>query len=267
MTVLGEFVLPTRAPVWTRALVQVLGGLGVEEKAARQSLARTAAEGWLVSDRDGRRVRWSLTESGQQLLSEGAHRIYTFGTHRNGWDGQWLVLAVTVPELQRQLRSRLRTRLAWAGLGSPAAGLWVTPDAAKEPEVARVLSEHGLTGSAFCYVGRFGSIGEPQTVVAQAWDLAGVEEGYERFVDTFETVDPATPGEVLLAQLRLVHAWRRFPFVDPQLPGELLPPRWAGIRAAEVFRRRHAEWDPVARRHWAALATPDHRNGRDPVPH
>lgn len=271
MTVLGEFVLPTGASVWTQTLVEVLGRLGVEEKSARQSLARTAADGWLVSDRDGRRVRWSLTNSGYQLLSEGAQRIYGFGARRNGWDGQWLVLAVTVPELQRQLRHRLRTRLAWAGLGSPTAGLWVTPDAGKEPEVARVLAEQGLTGSAFCYLGRFGSIGEPQTVVTQAWDLAGVATRYERFVAEFEAAAPMTPPEVLVAQLRIVHAWRRFPFVDPQLPTELLPPQWVGTRAADVFRRRHAEWEPVARRHWASLAALDtgngRGNGRGPVPH
>ncbi|MDQ3152170.1 MAG: PaaX family transcriptional regulator [Actinomycetota bacterium] len=265
MTVLGEFVLPTGAPVWTQTLVEVLGLLGVEEKSARQSLARTAADGWLASDRDGRRVRWSLTDSGQRLLTEGAQRIYGFGTHRNGWDGRWLVLAVTVPELQRRLRHRLRTRLAWAGLGSPAAGLWVTPDASKEPEVAQVVAEQGLTGSAFCYVGRFGSIGEPQTVVAQAWDLARVEKGYEQFVADVEAAAPTTPAEVFVTQLRLVHAWRRFPFVDPQLPTELLPAQWAGVRAADVFRRRHAEWEPAARRQWASLAGLDTGNSRGPV--
>lgn len=131
MTVLGEFVLPGRIPVWTQTLVEVLGRLGVEEKSARQALARTAAEGWLVSDLDGRRVRWSLTEAGRALLTEGARRIYGFGAGRQPWDGRWLVLSVTVPESQRQLRHRLRTRLAWAGLGSPAPGLWVTPDAGK----------------------------------------------------------------------------------------------------------------------------------------
>ncbi len=261
MTVLGEFVLPTGASVWTQTLVEVLSRLGVEEKSARQSLARTAADGWLDSDRDGRRVRWSLTDSGYRLLSEGAQRIYGFGARRNGWDGQWLVLTVTVPELQRQLRHRLRTRLAWAGLGSPATGLWVTPDAGKEPEVARVLAEQGLTSTAFCYVGRFGSIGEPQTVVAQAWDLAGVEVSYEQFIADFDAAAPTTPAEVFVAQLRLVHAWRRFPFVDPQLPTELLPPQWAGFRAADVFRRRRAEWGPAARCHWASLAALETGNG------
>ena len=64
MTVLGEFVLPRDKPVWTSVLVDVLGILNVEEKSARQALARSAAEGWVVSERMGRRVRWSLTPPG-----------------------------------------------------------------------------------------------------------------------------------------------------------------------------------------------------------
>src|SRR2546421_3858308 len=75
LTVLGEFVLPRGEPVWTQVLVDVLGRLGVEPKSARQALARTAAEGLLESDRAGRRVRWSLTEQGRRLLSDGAARI------------------------------------------------------------------------------------------------------------------------------------------------------------------------------------------------
>src|SRR5436305_1846771 len=79
LTVLGEFVLPRGQPVWTQMLIDVLGQLDVEHKSARQALARTAAEGLLTSDRAGRRVRWSLSEAGRRLLSEGAERIYGFG--------------------------------------------------------------------------------------------------------------------------------------------------------------------------------------------
>ena len=45
MTILGEFVLPGHAVVWTASLVAAMGALDVEEKAARQAIARAAAEG------------------------------------------------------------------------------------------------------------------------------------------------------------------------------------------------------------------------------
>ena len=57
-TVLGEFVLPTGGSAWTSAFIDVFGRLGVEEKAIRQALARTAADGWIRPERHGRRTRW-----------------------------------------------------------------------------------------------------------------------------------------------------------------------------------------------------------------
>ena len=69
------------------------------------------------------------------------------------WDGRWLVLSVPIPETQRQLRHRLRTRLTWLGLGSPTSGLWVTPDATKADEVHAVVRDLGLETLAFAWVG------------------------------------------------------------------------------------------------------------------
>lgn len=253
LTVLGEFVLPRHETVWTQVLLDVLGGLGIEAKSARQALARTAAEGLLVSDRAGRRVRWSLSENGHRLLSAGAARIYGFGNPTEPWDGRWLVLLISVPEARRQLRHRLRTRLAWAGLGSPTPGVWLTPYPAKQDEVSDVVLDLGLSGATSSFVGPFGAIGTEREIVEQAWDLAEVEAAYEEFLDAFGGAAPTTPAEVLTHQIHLVHAWRRFPFLDPKLPPELLPERWAGTRAAELFDTLHARWNDPAQSHWQRL--------------
>lgn len=253
LTLLGEFVLPRDEPVWTQVLIDVLGGLGVESKSARQALARTAAEGLVSSDRAGRRVRWTLTDAGRDLLSAGAERIYTFGNPAPAWDGRWLVLLVSVPESRRQLRHRLRTRLAWAGLGSPAPGVWVSPDPGKEAEVADVVADLDLEAVTSSFVGPFGRIGEQADVVAQAWDLAAVEREYEDFLAEFADAAPALPADVLTHQVLLVHAWRRFPFLDPKLPAELLPAEWAGTRAAALFDTLHRRWQRQAQAHWRSL--------------
>ncbi len=254
LTVLGEFVLPSGEPVWTQTLLDALAAVGVEEKSARQALARTAADDVLVSERSGRRVRWSLTASGRRLLSEGAERIYAHGAPRAPWDGRWLLLVVSVPEAQRALRHQLRTQLAWAGLGSPAPGVWVCPDAGRLPEAHRALDDVGLDETALVVVGgTHGGLSDAE-LVAQAWDLRDLEARYTDFVARFAGLepDPDDPAAVLGAQVRLVDAWRRFPFLDPQLPVELLPPGWIGARAAEVFHGRHEQWAPAARRAFGA---------------
>lgn len=253
LTVLGEYVLPGGEPVWTGALVQVLGQLGVAEKAARQALARTAAEGWIAGRRHGRLARWELTESGRRLLTAGARRIYSFGQDGAGWDGRWLVLMVSAPDGSREVRHRLRTRLTWAGFGTLPSGLWICPDPDREPEASAILADLGLADTAMSFVASYGSIGAQSSIVDLAWDLRSVELRYQEFVDAFEPLRPGGDGDTLTAQTLLVHEWRRFPFLDPQLPRDLLPPTWPGISAAALFQARHAQWRDGAARHWAVL--------------
>src|SRR4051794_10697625 len=164
LTVLGEFVLPARRPVWTATLLEALALLGVEERSARQALTRTANEGLLASTRHGRRVLWQLTPAGESLLEEGTRRIYGFMRGREIWDGRWLVLSVPLPETQRRLRHRLRTRLTWLGLGSPTPGLWVSPDATKADAVTTIVGELDLAEHAFAWVG-------PAAIGGEAWLL------------------------------------------------------------------------------------------------
>src|ERR1700689_4350370 len=88
-TVLGELVLPTGGQAWTSAFIDVLGRLGIEEKAARQALMRTAADNWLSSERVGRRTVWRLTPASERLLRDGTERIFGFTAGAEGWDGRW----------------------------------------------------------------------------------------------------------------------------------------------------------------------------------
>jgi phenylacetic acid degradation operon negative regulatory protein len=253
MTMLGEYILPRGTRVWTSALVDALAMFGVEEKAARQSLARTAAEGWLVSERVGRRVHWALTPPGRRLLTEGAQRIYDFGSGERIWDGTWLVVLVSVPEAKRDLRHKVRTRLTWAGFGSPEPGVWITPRADREAEALGVLKELGIADDAMSFTASYGALGSEAAMVARAWDLSEVEDRYEAFIDEFTGLHPPDGDAVLHAQTMLVHEWRRFPFLDPRLPSKLLPANWSGAKAADLFHSRHAEWSPVALRRWEEL--------------
>ncbi len=254
LTIMGEFVLPRGEPVWTGAFVEALGSVGVEEKAARQALARSAGERLIEPSRVGRRTQWSLSDAGRSLLEDGARRIYGFMREAKPWDGRWLVLAVTVPETQRQLRHRLRTRLTWAGMGSPAPGLWVVPDAERTDEVAAIVSQLGIEPSAMSWVGESAGIGAPADVVAAAWtSLDEVEAAYDEFVATFGDRQAGDAAGSFTAQVEMVQTWRRFPFIDPALPSELLDHDWPGPRAAEVFHRCHARWHDPAQAQWERL--------------
>jgi phenylacetic acid degradation operon negative regulatory protein len=254
LTVLGEFVHPRHSSVWTATLVSALQALGVEEKSARQALTRTANEGLLTSTRHGRRVQWELTTAGADLLEEGTRRIYGFMRERRPWDGRWLILTVPIPESQRQLRHRLRTRLTWLGLGSPTSGLWVSPDATKDRAVHEVIRSLGLESRAFAWSGSAAGLGDEQRLLGDAWDLASVEDRYLEFVTAFETREAESQANAFVAQVEIVQEWRRFPFLDPDLPRELLDHDWPGPRAAAAFHDRHGRWHRSAQAEWDRMA-------------
>lgn len=253
LTVLGEFVYPRGEPVWTATLTAALETLGIEEKSARQAIARSSAEGLLFSERKGRRVRWHVTDPGTRLLAEGTDRIYKFLTDPQPWDGRWLVLSVAIPETQRQLRHKLRTRLTWLGMGSPSPGIWILLDASRESEVADVIDELGLEERAFAWSGSASSIGSKHALISAAWQLDSVETLYGKFIAEFHGADGSTPRASFESQIKMVQAWRRFPFLDPALPRELLDHDWPGPQAAALFHEKHAEWHQSAQGYWEEL--------------
>ena len=249
-TLLGEFVLPGGGSAWTSAIIDVLARLSVEQKAARQALMRTAADGWLVSERVGRRTLWHLTDSATQLLTEGTERIYSFSGRRASWDGQWVIVIARVPETDRPARHLVRTRLSWAGFGSPVPGVWISAHSDRTSEAERVLDKAGVLADARIFVGDYTGGGELAAMVAQAWDLTGLDNQYCEFMTRFRSLGNDDP---VARQIDLVHSWRRFPWIDPALPAELLPPRWSGGRAAQLFARLHSRWATAAMATWDGL--------------
>jgi phenylacetic acid degradation operon negative regulatory protein len=245
LTILGEYVLPRGEAVWQEALVGALVSVGYSEQAARQALSRSVRGGWLETERHGRRARLSLSPRAAEFLSTGAARIYSFGSSRQ-WDGRWLVLILRVPEARREVRHQLRTRLAWAGLGSMGGGVWLTPHVEREAELRAVI-EDAPAAEATSFVAALGTLGRPSDVAAAAWDLAGVREHYEAFIADFAAIRPSSGEAFFRMQTLLVHAWRKFPFLDPDLPAELLPAGWPRRRAHELFSGRHERWRAPAR--------------------
>jgi phenylacetic acid degradation operon negative regulatory protein len=95
--------------------------------------------------------------------------------------------------------------------------------------------------------------GELGTMVGQAWDLGAIEQSYEEFLAEFAS---ARTDDPLVRLVDLVHAWRRFPWIDPTLPRQLLPAHWSGTKAVTLFQRRHARWAADAMAEWVELNRP-----------
>lgn len=257
MTLLGEFVLPTGGAVWTQTLLDALDGLGVNDKAARQAIARMHEQGRLERVRVGRRTRWTLSPGTRTLLEAGAARIYGFGRQARPWDGRWVLLLASIPERDRRARYRMNVGLGWAGFGSLGGGIWVSPWV--EHEAAAVTLLRDLEIDATSFVCALGQLGDPMALAAQAWDLPTLRRQYEAFLqatdagtvtDTDTDTDERSDRDAASALTVLVHRWRQFPFVDPGLPEPLLAADWPGPAAAARFAARRSALIEPAGRWW-----------------
>lgn len=251
LTTLGEYVLATDDGVWQETLIAALGALGYKTQAARQALARSVTAGWLRTERHGRRSRIHLTDESELMLRTGAERIYRFGEPWE-WDGEWLLVILRVPEEHRGVRHQLRTQLAWAGFGSLRGGLWISPHVDRERELADTAAG-GSVAELQSFRARLGAIGDPEKLIADAWNLDQVAAAYRAFIARFSRLRPKAPEAVFRAQTLLVHDWRKFPFLDPDLPESMLPAGWPRSRAHGVFSERHAIWDEIAQDYFASL--------------
>jgi phenylacetic acid degradation operon negative regulatory protein len=157
-----------------------------------------------------------------------------------------------VPEERRDVRHQLRTRLAWAGFGSLGGGLWISPHVAREAEL-RAMAAEEPAAELLSFRAELGALGAPERLIAEAWELEAVAAGYRDFIAGFGRLRPKTPEAVFRAQTLLVHAWRKFPFLDPDLPEALLPRGWPRRPAHDVFAERHAAWHQAAQDYFGSL--------------
>ena len=246
-TLFGEYLLHRPEPVWVGHLIALLHPFGLSEGAVRTVLSRMARKSWLEGERRGRRAYYRLSAKGRQLLEDGANRIHHPPTDRE-WNGDWYLLAYSIPEDQRHLRDRLRVRLAWLGFGSLGNGLWISPHDVGE-QVTELAHEMGVEQHLERFQGRhLGS--DAARLVRRCWNLGEINGRYRAFLDEWTPELEATRGRAgrgrldpeaaFVQRFRLIHEFRAFPLEDPYLPTELLPRGWLGAKAGAIVERLHA---------------------------
>lgn len=245
LSVLGDAVIPLGGAVWQETLVRSLTILGASVPAARQAVARAVGDGWLTSERVGRRARMTMTDETIRGIREGRERTVAFGGPQE-WQGEWLFVALTVPEESRALRYHFRTELAWLGFGSLGNGLWVSPHPENEAATLRLLKSSESPGDAYVFTGARPATHSPEEIATAAWDMDSLRERFTDFLARFESAVPHTPEQYFTAWVELVTSWRHFPLFDPELPERLLPADWPRSEAYRLYHQLTGEWTAPA---------------------
>ncbi|MDE3074932.1 MAG: hypothetical protein KGJ86_05840 [Chloroflexota bacterium] len=246
----GDYVELRDRELATATIVSLAADFQLGERAIRSALLRLQRDGWLKTRRTGIYSACSLTERGGELIEEGRRRILQGPEH--SWDGRWLLVAYSIPEAQREARDKFRRELGWLGFAGLTNGLFISArDQAHQ--VVRLSRRLGLDDNVTLFRAEYDWPGGSRALVDRGWEVQELNREYQQFLASFaHFVDASglTDQARFVIRFRLINAYRRFPFRDPGLPADLLPPDWRGFAAAELFRRLHDELAAGAMRYF-----------------
>jgi phenylacetic acid degradation operon negative regulatory protein len=254
MTFLGAYATHRDRPIWSGGLVTLLGDFGFSTGASRVALARMVQRGSLERLRNGRLVSYRPTSHTVALLDEGDRRIFSLGREPHRAE-LWTALWHAIPEDRRLERARLARRLRFLGFGSVQDGMWISPHD-RESEVVSLIASLDVARYAGVMVGRPAAGLDFAALASRAWDLDALDARYRAFIDEFSSAPAATAEpDAFQLRTRLVHVFRRFPALDPELPDELIHAPAHRADAVALFDRLYTALAPTAQRHFDAVTT------------
>jgi phenylacetic acid degradation operon negative regulatory protein len=237
VTVFGDAILPRGGQVLLADLISLLAAFALNDSQVRTALSRLVAEGWLESERQGRRSLYRLTEIGRHRFEEATRRIY-FGPPRE-WHGDWHMVLLS----PGSARDELAKDLGWLGFGTLAPGIMLHP-APDATSLASVIHDLPAGDRPLVIDGKAALPAPPHLLldlVERCWDLAALSQSYRHFLTGFAALRDAAqqgfkpaPLPALLARVMLIHDYRRIILRDPMLPPKLLPRNWIGREAYAV---------------------------------
>jgi phenylacetic acid degradation operon negative regulatory protein len=246
-TLYGDYIRHRGGEAWTGSLIELLGLFDLSGQAVRSTLSRMSQKGWLKSRKAGRYSFYSLTPKCLELLAEGAQRI--FQPRRDPWDGRWYLLTYSIPESKRHLRRRLRQRLLWLGFGALNHATWISPRDLRN-EVEKAVDALRVRPYVELFSGEHRGFADEREIVARCWDLKRLNDYYAALIARYEPPfqehrarmtagHGLEPRACFVQRFMLLHEYRSSPYVDPNLPPELLPDGWLGERATQLFQGYH----------------------------
>ncbi|MDZ5472788.1 phenylacetic acid degradation operon negative regulatory protein PaaX [Bacillus sp. 31A1R] len=247
-TLYGDYISHYGSKIWIGSLIRLLNEFGHNDQSVRAAISRMNKQGWVQSEKIGNKSYYSLTERGQKRIDEAAKRIFKLKPEE--WDGKWRILMYTIPEEIRTVRDELRKELVWSGFGTMSNSCWVSANNL-DKQVYDLIEKYEIQDYVDFFIATYDGPHKNTRIVEKSWDLQEINEKYQEFIGEYSQkyiIDKnkiqkgqMTPAECFVERTKLVHEYRKFLFVDPGLPEELLPEKWLGGHAASLFSEYYKE--------------------------
>lgn len=241
-TLYGDYISHYGNEIWIGSLIRLLEEFGHNEQSVRAAISRMGKQGWLTSTKRGNKSYYSLTKMGVARINEASKRIFKLNPSK--WDGSWRMLMYTIPEEKRSIRDELRKELVWSGFGMLLNGCWISPNNL-EKEVNLLIEKYNIKSYVHFFLSEYKGPKANEILVNSCWDIDELNAKYEEFINEYSkkfVVDKSkilngqmSDAECFVERTKLVHEYRKFLFIDPGLPEELLMDKWLGRHAAALF--------------------------------
>ncbi|WP_338598525.1 PaaX family transcriptional regulator C-terminal domain-containing protein [Sulfolobus tengchongensis] len=258
-TLYGDYIKDAGGTISSKSIIVILKEFGFSEGAIRAGLHRMKKAGLIDSiKREDKKISYKLSEKGMLRLLEGTRRVYE--KIRRKWDGKWRLVVYNIPESNRELRDRLRRELKWLGFGMLAQSTWISPNPIEDTLKKFIKDLYNSTNNIEVDIFLADYLGEPKRLVQKCWNLIEVEQAYKAFLEKWEKVTEKVNylknNEAFVTRIELVHEYRKFLNIDPDLPEDLLPQNWIGYTAYELFMKLREELTPKANEFFYSVYEP-----------
>lgn len=247
-TLYGDYISHYGSKIWIGSLIRLLSEFGHNDQSVRAAISRMNKQGWVQSERLGNKSYYSLTLRGQKRIDEAAKRIFKLTPEK--WDGKWRMFMYTIPEEIRSVRDELRKELVWSGFGMLSSSCWISANNL-EKQVYDLIEKYNIEGYVDFFIAEYSGPHENKWLVNKSWDIEEINSKYHGFISEYSQkyiIDKnkiqkgnMSDAECFVERTKLVHEYRKFLFVDPGLPEELLPEKWLGNYAAVLFSDYYKE--------------------------
>jgi phenylacetic acid degradation operon negative regulatory protein len=217
-------------------LVELMSGFGIGPANARATLSRMTRDGLLELRKSGRYTLYRISDETVARVESGTRRVLSFGSS-DSWDGNWTMVAFSIPEEHREIRSAFRTQLRFEGFAPFYDGMWITPGSRTEGILGQIKALDVDNAAVFTVPHTDIEVMGRQPL--DAWDLEPVRDRYLDLKDRADTVHglamqgDLNPASALRQRTELLISFRRTVRLDPELPMSMMPagwPRLIGLR-------------------------------------
>ncbi len=227
-------------------LIGLLGGLGLQQSAARNALTRMVRVNALEARRVGRTGLFRLASH-----PPAKPRQMDCTLPEDPWDGTFRCLIYDIPERERNFRDRFRYLASVDSYGQLRPGVMISPRA-HSSWIGEVIAQRPRGTRIHQTELKPVDLAEARRMALATWELPQLRRRYQTVIATMEAAldEDLTEGQGSPEWLwRHLDRWRRIDSEvvrleseDPDLPQALLPAQWPARRFRDRADRLRRSW-------------------------